>query len=180
MKFKSLAAAVALLASTASFANTQIDADGGTYVFNLGNITLSTLSNISGGFDFLSGGLLSFALPGSSNIAMTLTSGGNSITATASATGATSIGDFGSTAYHYSYQLNNINSGIYAVTLSGIAGGNNTGATTGAPTVTGVSASPTVITTPAMAAPVPEPETYAMMLAGLGALGFLGRRRKLA
>ena len=27
-------------------------------------------------------------------------------------------------------------------------------------------------------APVPDPETYAMMLAGLGLLGFLGRRRK--
>jgi hypothetical protein len=29
-----------------------------------------------------------------------------------------------------------------------------------------------------MAAPVPEPETYGMMLAGLGVLGFLARRRK--
>jgi hypothetical protein len=27
-------------------------------------------------------------------------------------------------------------------------------------------------------APVPEPETYAMLLAGLGALGFVGRRRR--
>jgi hypothetical protein len=26
--------------------------------------------------------------------------------------------------------------------------------------------------------PVPEPETYAMMLAGLGLLGFIARRRK--
>ena len=31
---------------------------------------------------------------------------------------------------------------------------------------------------PTTVAAVPEPETYAMMLAGLGALGFLGRRRK--
>jgi hypothetical protein len=30
----------------------------------------------------------------------------------------------------------------------------------------------------ALAAPVPEPETYAMMLAGLGLLGFVARRRK--
>ncbi|MDP4299073.1 PEP-CTERM sorting domain-containing protein [Leptothrix discophora] len=30
------------------------------------------------------------------------------------------------------------------------------------------------------AAPVPEPETYAMMLAGLGAIGYLSRRRKAA
>ncbi len=29
-----------------------------------------------------------------------------------------------------------------------------------------------------MAAPVPEPETYGMLLAGLGVLGFLARRRK--
>jgi hypothetical protein len=29
-----------------------------------------------------------------------------------------------------------------------------------------------------MLAPVPEPETYGMMLGGLGVLGFLARRRK--
>jgi len=27
--------------------------------------------------------------------------------------------------------------------------------------------------------PVPEPETYAMLLAGLGVVGFLSRRRRL-
>lgn len=32
----------------------------------------------------------------------------------------------------------------------------------------------------AVAAPVPEPEIYAMMLAGLGLMGFMGRRRKSA
>jgi len=30
-----------------------------------------------------------------------------------------------------------------------------------------------------MTAPVPEPETYAMLLAGLGLIGFIGRRRKV-
>jgi hypothetical protein len=32
----------------------------------------------------------------------------------------------------------------------------------------------------ATTAPVPEPETYAMMLAGLGMMGFIARRRKVA
>ena len=34
--------------------------------------------------------------------------------------------------------------------------------------------------TVSLAAPVPEPETYGMMLAGLGVLGYLARRRKAA
>jgi PEP-CTERM motif len=34
------------------------------------------------------------------------------------------------------------------------------------------------ITSTVAAAPVPEPETYAMMLAGLAAVGFLARRRR--
>jgi len=31
-----------------------------------------------------------------------------------------------------------------------------------------------------VAAPVPEPETTALLLAGLGAIGFIGRRRRKA
>ena len=31
-----------------------------------------------------------------------------------------------------------------------------------------------------VAAPIPEPETYALLLAGLGAVGFMARRRKTA
>ena len=31
---------------------------------------------------------------------------------------------------------------------------------------------------PTTMAPIPEPETYAMMLAGLGLMGFVARRRK--
>jgi hypothetical protein len=35
-------------------------------------------------------------------------------------------------------------------------------------------------TAASVAAPIPEPETYAMMLAGLGVMGFIGKRRRKA
>lgn len=51
--------------------------------------------------------------------------------------------------------------GSMYLTVNGVATGTNGGVYNGAISVTAV----------------PEPETYAMMLAGLGALGFLARRR---
>ena len=52
--------------------------------------------------------------------------------------------------------------GNYYLQVAGVANGTNGGIYTGAISVTAV----------------PEPETYAMMLAGLAALGFLARRRQ--
>jgi hypothetical protein len=61
----------------------------------------------------------------------------------------------------------NLTAGSYYVLVSGNLVSDTSGAFGGA-----VMMSPT--------APVPEPETYGMMLAGLGVLGFLARRRKQA
>jgi hypothetical protein len=54
------------------------------------------------------------------------------------------------------------NSGSYYLAVGGLTNGTQGGIYNGAISVTAV----------------PEPETYAMMLAGLGALGFLARRRR--
>lgn len=54
--------------------------------------------------------------------------------------------------------------GTYYLTVSGTATGSSGGAFSGMINVS----------------PVPEPETYALMLAGLGVLGFLARRRNKA
>jgi hypothetical protein len=53
--------------------------------------------------------------------------------------------------------------GSYYLNVAGISNGSQGGIYNGAISVS---------------APVPEPETYAMLLAGLGAVGFLARRRK--
>ena len=60
------------------------------------------------------------------------------------------------------YTINSAN-GISRFTLSGTASGNTSIDNLVATTAT---------------APIPEPETYALMLAGLGAVGFMARRRK--
>lgn len=57
--------------------------------------------------------------------------------------------------------VNNVEAGAYYWAVAGDAVGTNGG----------------VYLYSANTAPVPEPETYAMMLAGLGMLGFVGKRR---
>ena len=61
----------------------------------------------------------------------------------------------------------NLSAGNYYLQVTGNLVGNTSAAFGGAVSM-------------AMAAPVPEPETIGMMLAGLGVLGFLARRRKAA
>jgi hypothetical protein len=89
-----------------------------------------------------------------------------------SASGITQTGsfNFGGTTYGTSYSFS-LNSAATSHTLTYDLA--QAGTSTATPSVTGSFTSQQV-------AAVPEPETYAMMLAGLGALGFLGRRRKAA
>lgn len=64
----------------------------------------------------------------------------------------------------WSLSSNNLSAGDYYLLVSGNVVSNTAASFGGA----------------VMLAPVPEPETYGMMLAGLGVLGFLARRRKQA
>lgn len=67
------------------------------------------------------------------------------------------------------YSFNNLTvTGPVTLTLRGTATGN------GIPGVI----SPGTYSIAAVAAPIPEPETYMMMLAGLAAVGFVGMRRR--
>ncbi|WP_197047246.1 FxDxF family PEP-CTERM protein [Paucibacter sp. KBW04] len=56
--------------------------------------------------------------------------------------------------------------GTYSVNITGLSVAKNTQYTS------------TLSATPAPATPVPEPETYALLLAGLGVVGFMASRRK--
>ncbi len=60
-----------------------------------------------------------------------------------------------------------------------IGAGNHTLEIFGSPTIpAGFTYGAYTYTPQVLTAPVPEPETYAMLLAGLGAIGFMSRRRQ--
>ena len=78
---------------------------------------------------------------------------------TSTSTGGTNYGSF--LGNNTTYDLANIGSGAYHLVVNGLVSGNAGGAYA-----------------VSLVSGVPEPETYAMMLGGLGLLGFMARRRQ--
>jgi hypothetical protein len=160
-----IAAAVMAVVASSTFAATQ-NLDTATGYLN-GSGTLTYGFSIGAGYD---------------NVLLSLTFSndfGNPLGITGVAS------DFGLFSFNgsnkYSYN-GSISGGAHTVSIA-YSGSNGTdytikGFESGGTINSGTTQSVTS-TGPAVTA-VPEPETYAMMLAGLGALGFLGRRRKTA
>lgn len=74
-----------------------------------------------------------------------------------------------------SFSFGSLAAGTYNLVVKGVASGNSLGWFD----PLGVGYKGTLVTTPTqVSAPVPEPETIAMMALGLGVMGFVARRRK--
>ena len=147
----SLLAAVGV-AQADTFTPVQVQAGTSFNDLVLGTITLSGTSNVAGDLGFIKEGTLQFGSWLVPVTFSTVTFSGSSLT-----TSGVSLSASGS-----SFSFTNLAAGTYKLLASGTA----------APGIGSyVSANYTVT-------PVPEPESYAMFLAGLGIMGAIARRRK--
>ena len=155
MKFKTAiaAATLALFGAAASAATTPVTWISGS--FNdvvLGDITFASPSTVSGLAGFVSTFTGTFG-----NQTFTFAAPAISFSNVYLYSGSTlSASSSGST-----FNFANLNSGTYTLKVSGSVAGVGFGGALAQYTVT----------------PVPEPETYAMLLAGLGVMGAIARRR---
>jgi hypothetical protein len=155
MKMKMLAAACAMVASTAFAA--PIDISSGSNSFGSGALTGAAVSNATMDFTFmgLASGMYSFDFGAYSTGKVTFDSVSLDGTLVPSTLGA------GNKSISFSANETLGSSFVVSVQYDKAVGVGSFG---GSVTVT----------------PVPEPETYALMLAGLGAIGFVARRRSAA
>lgn len=167
MKFNKFIAAAALsMVAASSFADTggaALDLSSGSTFFGrtpVGPTFVDTYTFTLAGSSFLTVGSVDSSAIGSQDIDFTsimLMQGANTMA---------TFANMGTDAQeHYTLSQTLLTAGSYSIVVSGTQ-------TPGAASYAGNLA--------VVAAPVPEPETYALLLAGLGVLGFVARRRRQA